>query len=401
MRRPARRSHPGNARRAVHFPAVNNAVRTVLTRALSPLLLGSLLLGTAAAAPRVGQHDGYTRLVFNLPATTTASSRVTGQSVTVTLGAPLKAEQGPLSASGVTAYAVAGRTVTVTLAKGHGSAKVSVLPAASGQPARLVIDVPSSVAASAVPARPAAAPTPPPAVVTRPASTAAANRPRIVLDAGHGGIDPGAVSRWVKEEDVTLDVALRTRAELLQHGVDVILTRSRDQHLSADKRRDLAARSNMANNGVVSAFVSIHVNSAGPGAQGIETYYFGQPLAGGNRSLAVLENGGGSVGEELTRQAAGTAQKELGDILAQAKISFSRQLAQKVQSRLIAATGAVNRGVQTDAFYVIKNPTTPAILVEVGFGSSPVEGPKLASAAYRERLAQALAAAILDFLNTK
>ncbi|GGK89514.1 N-acetylmuramoyl-L-alanine amidase [Deinococcus radiotolerans] len=371
-------------------------IRTVRT-----LLLGGLLLGSAHAAPRVGQHDGYTRLVFDLPGVTTASSKVAAQSVTVTLGTALKAEQGPLSASGVTAYAVAGRTVTVTLAKGHASAKVSVLPAGSGQPARLVIDVPSSVAAAAVPARPVAAARPAPAAVTRPASTAAANRPRIVLDAGHGGIDPGAVSRWVKEEDVTLDVALRTRSELARHGVDVVMTRTADQHLSADKKRDLAARSSLANNGAVSAFVSIHVNSAGAGAQGIETYYFGQPLAGGNRSLAVQENGGGSVGEELTRQAAGTAQKELGDILAQAKIAFSRQLAQKVQARLISATGAVNRGVQTDAFYVIRSPTTPAILIEVGFGSSPVEGPKLATPAYREVLAQAIARAILDFLNTK
>ncbi|WP_337193134.1 N-acetylmuramoyl-L-alanine amidase [Deinococcus xianganensis] len=379
----------------MNSPAKDRMIRTVRT-----LLLGGLLLGGAHAAPRVGQHDGYTRLVFDLPATTTASSRVAGQSVTVTLGAPLKAEQGPLSASGVTAYAVAGRTVTVTLAKGHGSAKVSVLPAGGGQGARLVIDVPSSAAASAVPARPAAARTPAPAPVVRAAGTSVA-RPRVVLDPGHGGTDPGMVSRWVTEEDVTLDVALRTRAELLKHGVDVVMTRSSDRHLSPDKKRDLAARSAMANNGQVSAFVSIHVNAASPSAQGIETYYFGQPLAGGNRSLAVLENGGGSVGLELTRQASSTAQKELGDILAQAKIAFSRQLAQKVQARLIAATGAVNRGVQTDAFYVIKNPTTPAILVELGFGSSPVEGPKLASAAYREVLAQALARAILDFLNTK
>lgn len=370
-------------------------IRTVRT-----LLLGGLLLGSAYAAPRVGQHDGYTRLVFDLPAATTASSRVTGQSVTVTLGASLKAEQGPLSASGVTAYAVAGRTVTVTLARGHASAKVSVLPAGGGQGARLVIDVPSSAAAAAVPARPAATRSPVPAPVVRPAGTSVV-RPRVVLDPGHGGSDPGMVSRWVTEEDVTLDVALRTRAELLKHGVDVVMTRSSDRHLSPDKKRDLAARSAMANNGQVSAFVSIHVNAASPSAQGIETYYFGQPLAGGNRSLAVLENGGGSVGLELTRQASSTAQKELGDILAQAKIAFSRQLAQKVQSRLIAATGAVNRGVQTDAFYVIKNPTTPAILVELGFGSSPVEGPKLGSAAYREVLAQALARAILDFLNTK
>ncbi|MBZ9714533.1 N-acetylmuramoyl-L-alanine amidase [Deinococcus multiflagellatus] len=356
------------------------------------------VLSTALAAPRVGQHDGYTRLVFDLPRVAASQVKVAGQSVTVKLDVPLKTEQGPLNAPGVTAYAVAGGTVSVTLARGHAQAKVSVLPPAAGQTARLVIDVPTSVAASRMPATP----TPPPAAVARPVSTASpAIRPRVVLDAGHGGVDSGAVSRWVREEDVTLDIALRTRAVLVQHGVDVVMTRTADQHLSANKRADLEARSRLANTGQVSAFVSIHVNSAGPSAQGIETYYFGQPLAGSTRSLAVQENGGGSVGEELTRAAASLAQNLLGDLLAQAKVAFSRQLASKVQGQLIAATGAVNRGVRTDAFYVIRNPTTPAILVEVGFGSSPVEGPLLAQAAYRERVAQALARAILDFLNTK
>ncbi|PTA69532.1 N-acetylmuramoyl-L-alanine amidase family protein [Deinococcus arcticus] len=345
----------------------------------------------------MGQHDGYTRLVFDLPRTAASQVKVTGQSVTVKLNVTLKPEQGPLSAPGVTAYAVAGGTVTVTLARGHAQARVSVLPPAAGQGARLVVDVPTSAAASRLPATPA------PAAVARPASASspAAIRPRVVLDAGHGGNDPGAVSRWVTEEDVTLDIALRTRAVLIEHGVDVVMTRTGDQHLSANKGADLEARSRLATTGQVSAFVSIHVNSAGPSAQGIETFYFGQPLAGSSRSLAVQENGGGSVGEELTRKAAGLAQNLLGDILAQAKVAFSRQLATRVQSRLIAATGAVNRGVRTDAFYVIRNPTTPAILVEVGFGSSPVEGPRLAQAAYRDRIAQALARAILDFLNTK
>ncbi|MFC4637476.1 N-acetylmuramoyl-L-alanine amidase family protein [Deinococcus hohokamensis] len=381
------------------------------SRPLARLLAAALLTaGLAQAAPRVGMHEGYTRLVFELPGNATPSVKLAGQSVTVTLNQTLKAEQGPLSAPGVTAYAVGGRTVTVTLAKGHAQAKASVLPASGGQKARLVIDVPTSAAAK-IPAAPAAAraavmPASTPAAVARPASTAPvtpppAVRPRVVLDAGHGGIDPGAQSRWVSEEEVTLDIALRTRAELVQHGVDVVMVRENDRHLSANKSQDLEARSRLAKNGTVSAFVSIHVNSAGPSAQGIETYYFGQPMAGRNRTLAVQENGGGSVGETLTRQAASSAQNMLGDILAQAKIAFSRELAQKVQSRLIAATGAVSRGVQTDAFYVIRNPTTPAILVEVGFGSSPVEGPRLAQAAYRERIAQALARAILDFLNTK
>lgn len=383
---------------------IRQALSSASRRLLLPLAF-SLLAPLALAVPRVGSHDGYTRLVFNLPKAATSTAKVSGQSVTVRLNVSLPAEQGALNAPGVTAYAVAGGTVTVTLAKGHASAKASVLPAASGQPARLVIDVPTSVAASRVPATPQARATPPvratPTAVTRPTGSGTSIRPSVVLDAGHGGIDPGMVSRWVTEKEVTLAIALRVRAELVKHGVDVIMVRETDRHLSQDKRTDLNLRSGLATTGTVSAFVSIHVNAAGPSAQGIETYYFGQPLAGSDRSQAVRENGGGSVGQELTRQAANSAQNLLGDILAQAKVAFSRQLAQKVQANLIAATGAVNRGVHTDTFYVIRNPTTAAILTEIGFGSSPTEGPRLANPAYRDRIAQAIARAILDFLNTK
>ena len=407
------RSYPPLCVAALHFAAVKlssllsagsrtTLLRTLLSRAgVTALTLVSLLGGLtlpAHAAPRVGTHDGYTRLVFDLPGqnAVTSTAKVVSQAVTVKLGATLKSEQGSLNAPGVTAYAVSGGTVTVTLAAGHSRASASVLPASGGQPARLVIDVPTGTARTAA-TTPAARATP----VVRAAATSAPTRPRVVLDPGHGGTDPGMVSRWVTEEDVTLDVALRTRTELLRHGVEVVMTRDSDRHLSANKTQDLDARARMANNGTVSAFVSIHVNAAGASAQGIETFYFGQPLAGSSRSLAVRENGGGSLGEELTRKASSTAQNLLGDILAQAKIAFSRQLAQKVQSQLVAGTGAVSRGVRTDAFYVIRNPTTPAILVELGFGTNPSEGPKLATAAYRERLAQSLARAILDFLHTK
>ncbi|GHF47862.1 N-acetylmuramoyl-L-alanine amidase [Deinococcus metalli] len=370
-------------------------------RAARPLFLTSLLFAamapeSAQAAPRVGTHDTYTRLVFDLPKTAPLDVSVTAQSVTVKLGVRLRTEQGPLKAPGVTAYAVSGGTVTVTMASGYAHAKASVLPASGGQGARLIIDVLKGASVASVPVTPARK-----AVVTRPASTSALRRPRVVLDAGHGGIDPGMASRWVVEKEVTLDVALRTRAELLRHGVDVTMVRTTDTQLSTVKRTDLDERSRLATSGTVAAYVSIHVNSGSSAAQGIETYYFGQPLGGSNRSLAVAENGGGSTGEELTRQAANSAQSALGDILSQAKLSFSRDLARRVQASLVSATGAVNRGVLTDAFYVIKNPTTPAVLVEVGYGSHPTEGQKLATAAYRERLAQGLARAILDFLHTE
>lgn len=374
-------------------------------------LLFALLCAPALAAPRVGTHDGYTRVVFALPQVSAIRTLSAPGKVTVTLGtAPhpaLKPERGVLSAPGVTGYAVKGRTVTLTLGPGHGAVNTSVLRPSGGQGARLVIDVPArasareAVKSAVIPATPTAKP----AAVIRTAGTAQARsqtrRPRVVIDAGHGGVDPGMVSQWVTEKQVTLDVALRVRDLLRARGVDVVMVRESDRDLSRDKATDLDLRSNLAKTGEIAAYISIHVNSGGPAAQGIETYYFGQPIGGANRSLAVQENGGGDVGRTLTRQASNTAQSMLGDILAQAKLSFSQQLAARVQANLVASTGAVNRGVHTDAFYVIRSPNTAAILTEIGFGSSSREGPLLATSAYRSKVAGGIAQAILEFLHVK
>ena len=118
-----------------------------------------------------------------------------------------------------------------------------------------------------------------------------------------------------------------------------------------------------------------------------------------NRSIAVRENGEGNIGQELTRQARSTAQSLVGDLLSQAKLAFSAQLAHSIHDQLIGQTGAINRGVQADAFYVIRNPTVPAVLTEIGFGSNPAEGAKLAQAGYRDRVAGAIAKGILKFLK--
>ena len=366
------------------------------------------LLGSASAAPRIGSHDGYTRLVFDLPGPTTFSSSLGRGSggnpvLNVTLKRPLRSEQGLISEPGVASYVVEGSRVSVQLAAGVSTASALILPAASGQPNRLVIDVPLATAKGAktpAPAKPAptrSAATP----VVKPASTTRPPRLSVVLDAGHGGVDPGMVSRWVVEKEVTLDVALRVRRYLMAQGVDVIMARSSDTQLSVNKRADLEARSRLASADRVNAYISIHVNSGSSGASGIETYYFGNTMTGSNRSIAVRENGSGSIGQELTRQASSTAQNLVGDLLAQAKLAFSAQLARSIQTQLIGMTGASNRGVQSDAFYVIRNPTVPAILTEVGFGTNPGEGAKLAQAGYRDRLAGGIATGILKFLKVK
>lgn len=397
---------------------------------MKPLLCSALLaagltltalptLGSASAAPRVGSHDGYTRLVFALPGPSTLSSALSAGAggnrvMNVTLKVPLKAERGTLAQPGVASYVQGGRKISVQLAPGVRTATARMFPAGGGQPNRLVIDVPLSAAAAAPPAKPTTvkpvavkpvaasrpAPAPRPArPVIQPASTAKPPTLTVVLDAGHGGGDPGMVSRWVTEKDVTLDVALRLRKYLTQSGVNVIMVRSTDTQLGASKREDLEARSRLANAGTANAYVSIHVNGGNSAASGIETYYFGSTLGSSKRSVAVFENGEGSTGQELTRQASNTAQSLMGDLLSQAKLAFSAQLASSVQTQLIGMTGAENRGVHADAFYVIRNPTVPAILTEIGFGSNPSEGAKLAQAGYRDRVAGAIARGILRFLK--
>ncbi|MGY2893146.1 N-acetylmuramoyl-L-alanine amidase family protein [Deinococcus sp. UYEF24] len=387
---------------------------------VSGLTLTALpLLGTAAAAPRIGSHDGYTRLVFDLPGPATlASALSTGTGgnrvLNVTLNVPLRAEQGTISEPGVASYVIEGQRVSVQLAAGIGTASALLLPAGGGQPNRLVIDVPlgagsGNAAGGAAPVKvgsPAARPSIPAVAVRttpviRAASTGKPPRLSVVLDAGHGGVDPGMVSRWVVEKEVTLDVALRVRGYLTARGVNVIMARASDTQLSTNKRADLEARSRLARADRVNAYISIHVNSGSSGASGIETYFFGSTMNGSNRSIAVRENGSGSIGQELTRQASSTAQNLVGDLLSQAKLAFSAQLARSIQGQLIGMTGANNRGVQSDAFYVIRNPTVPAILTEVGFGTNPSEGAKLAQAGYRDRVAGAIATGIMRFLKVQ
>ena len=377
--------------------------RSFLTVPLLLLCCGALLSPPSAAAPRIGRHLEYTRLVFDLPAPTTASGQLSGSTYTVQLGRALPSEAGALNAPGLNRYQIRGRRLTLTLSgpvpSGAARPSVQVLPASGAQPTRLVVDVPLGAARPSSAKNPAAKKVSVPAApINRPA---AGNSPvTVVIDPGHGGVFPGMSSRWITEKDVTLDVALRVRARLQARGIQVIMTRTGDTQISADLTQDLDARSRLANNGKVGAFISIHVNSGPDSAQGIETYYFGEPLSGSSRSTALFENGGGSLGQELTKRASTTAQNLMGDLVAQAKLAFSRDLAVRVQQSLISVTSATNRGVRSDAFYVIKNPTTPAILTEIGFGSSPTEGPKLALPAYRDRIAGAIADAIAAYLHT-
>lgn len=351
----------------------------------------------AGAFPRLGLHDGYTRLVFDLPLGATFTLKQDRQTLSLQISAVLgintdqKVDSPQLSSYQI--VRADGRTTVTLRLKSGITYKQSLLVESAGQ--RLILDLVEGTPLPATSA-PVAPSTPAPAQA-KPAPQPVAT---IVIDAGHGGIDPGAVG-YVTEKVVTLDVALQLKKLLEGRGLKVILTRDADQHLSPDKSTDLGKRAEMATS-KQNLFISIHVNSTEglPGrAQGVETYYFGELQDASLLAQVIRENGGGTIGQSLTQKAKEIASSSVSDLVAQANQRFSRELAQAVQKSLVKTTAAVDRGVHAGPWYVIRNARIPAILVEIGFANHPTEGKKLGEPAYRATIAQAIFQGVVTFLG--
>ena len=288
------------------------------------LLLAGLFVSAEDTAPRIAYHPegDFTRIVLEAPSNTSFTAAGSGKVLNIRLEPFGAAQQeGTGDTPQVAAWQLAGAgghglmTVQTRLELKTGSYRVFNLPAGDGFPNRVVVDIGANLepkSLNAAPVKP----------VATPISSRTPQKPRltVVLDPGHGGIDPGAVG-FVTEKVTTLDVSLKVRAILTAVGVTVKMTRSGDYAWQGvggcDKRCDLDKRADMGSTDR-NAFISIHVNSTiGNKAQGIETYLFGRSPDGETLSQAERENGGGSVGKAITAQARGIASSLLGDQLAQ------------------------------------------------------------------------------------
>jgi N-acetylmuramoyl-L-alanine amidase len=170
----------------------------------------------------------------------------------------------------------------------------------------------------------------------------------VVVDAGHGGKDSGAWRRHgPPEKVVALDVALRVDRKLRESQLKTVLTRANDTFIPLDGR---VALGNEQKNSI---FVSIHFNDARRrGVEGVETYYY---------SLYAFD------------------------------------LAARIERNLSTLPGTVNRGVHTARFRVLRNAQYPSVLVECGYLSNRAEARDAADASYREKLADKIAEAIVDY----
>ncbi len=221
---------------------------------------------------------------------------------------------------------------------------------------------------------------------------------RVMVDAGHGGYDPGTRSAsGMAEKDCALQIARRLADALRARGVSASLTRDGDYFVT------LADRTRMANRADADLFVSIHLNwSPNPAVSGIEAYYLNNTTDRATIRLARMEN--------LSGASDGAAAKSdlnyiLSDLRQNYKASESATLAEMIETKsaadLRAAFGSTVHalGAKRGPFYVLVGAHMPAVLIECGFLSNPAETARLETAQYQAQLAQAIAAAVARYLN--
>jgi len=225
---------------------------------------------------------------------------------------------------------------------------------------------------------------------------------KVVIDAGHGGVDPGCLSkdRKVREKNITLDVAMRV-GKLISDGypdVKVLYTRTKDVQV------DLYDRPKFANDNDADLFISIHVNSApnSPQASGTETFVMGTHKSDANMEVCKAENSVILLENDYKTKYSGfnpsNAESYIYMSLMQnAYFEQSLKLAGDIQSSLAKGPVNVNRGIKQGGLLVLWRTAMPAVLVELGFISNPSDLRVLTSEEGKEGLAERIYEAFGQF----
>jgi N-acetylmuramoyl-L-alanine amidase len=216
----------------------------------------------------------------------------------------------------------------------------------------------------------------------------------IMIDAGHGGSDTGAIGRMgTKEKDIVLDIAKRLNRRLRKYGnYNVLMTRNNDKTLSLHERVELSRISR------ADLFISVHLNFLPKKPINIiETFYFGPSADKRTLKLAEKENSGSQFGLSEFREMI----EKMGNTL---KLQESRELAYSIQKSLFVNRGRNSRniydyGVKRAPFVVLLGVDVPSVLAEVSCLSNREEETKLNTERHRENIARSLEAGILDYLN--
>lgn len=222
----------------------------------------------------------------------------------------------------------------------------------------------------------------------------------VVLDAGHGGKDPGNLGNHYKEKNIALNVVLAVGAQLEKNpNIKVIYTRKTDVFL------ELYERSAIANEADADLFVSVHCNSHGSSAYGTETFVLGTANTKRNFEIAKRENEVIFLEDNYKENYAGfdpnSPESIIGLTLVQEEyVDQSILLASKIEENFVNKLKRKSRGIKQASLWVIHNTYMPSVLVELGFLTNKKEGAYLNSKKGQTHMASSITSAILDYKNS-
>jgi len=214
----------------------------------------------------------------------------------------------------------------------------------------------------------------------------------VVLDAGHGGKDPGAVGKISKEKDLNLTLALKVGKLLSAQypDVNVVYTRDKDVFIPLQTRADIANKAN------ANLFISIHTNSAESKVPcGVETFILGTEKMEANLDVAMRENAVMKLEADYNTTYQGFDPNSIDsyimfELLQNNYMDQSLQFAEQVQQRFVGHLNREDRGVRQAAFWVLLKTACPSILFEMGFISNPDEEKFLSKEANMNQMAQTI-----------
>ncbi|QOR62968.1 N-acetylmuramoyl-L-alanine amidase [Sulfurovum indicum] len=222
----------------------------------------------------------------------------------------------------------------------------------------------------------------------------------IVIDAGHGGHDTGAIAGRKREKDLVLQIAKRLEKQLKKRGYRVYMTRRTDKFLKLPQRTRIADRKD------AKVFISIHANSVPKRKRnkihGVETFFLQKTRDAKSQRIAAREN------KAVLKGAGSSLSKKviIDSVLNGPKIIESNKLAIDVQRRMMANLRAHYRGVRDGGvrhapFWVLVGASRPSILIEVGYISHPKERKRLFTSRYQELIAKGIAEGVQNYLNNR
>jgi N-acetylmuramoyl-L-alanine amidase len=236
------------------------------------------------------------------------------------------------------------------------------------------------------------------------ASAGAVRTRRVVVDAGHGGVDPGMSGpigrRWkIREKDITLQVSRRLATALRDRGLEVVMTRN------ADTLIDLHDRGRIANEKQGDLFISVHVNAANPhwkhpgAARGFETYFLAEAKTEDAKRVERMENEAVRFETDAEASSGDPLSFIINDMAQNEHLRESSDLASVIQARLGKVEPGPSRGVKQAGFLVLTTAYMPAVLVEIGFGTNPADATFMKSPTHQREIANAIADAAVEYLE--